>query len=138
MLVHQVLRDEPADVALDAERAAHRDLAALVDVLRVLVGVLPVLEHRVDLAVGHRLEDRDLRDLRDVDLAAELVLEHGLGDVGVGRRAGPGLLVQRHVAAVLAAACAAVSSFFSPHAPTPSASASASTTMPRTLNRSPM
>src|SRR5918994_204123 len=100
VLIHQVLRDEPADVALDAQRPAHHDGAGLVDVLLVLVDVLPVLEHGVDLAVGHRLEDGNLGDLRDLDLAAEVVLEHRLGDVGVGRRAGPRLLVEHHLAAV--------------------------------------
>jgi hypothetical protein len=103
VLVHEVLRDEPADVALHPERPAHHDGARLVDVLLVLVGVLPVLEDGVDLAVGHRLVDRDLRDLRDLDLAAELVLEHVLRNVGVGGRAGPSLLVQHDLAAVLAA-----------------------------------
>jgi hypothetical protein len=107
VLVHQVLRDEPADVTLDAERTALDDGAGLVDVLLVLVGVLPVLEHRVDLAVRHRLEDRDLGDLRDLDLAAELVLQHRLGDVDVGGRAGPRVLVDRDLAAVLRGARAA-------------------------------
>ena len=93
--------NEPADVALHAQRPALHDGAGLVDVLGVLVDVLPVLEHRVDLAVGHRLEHRDLGDLGHLDLAAELVLEHRLGDVGVGGRAGPGLLVQHDLAAVL-------------------------------------
>jgi hypothetical protein len=103
VLLEQVLRDEPADVALDAQRPAVDDRACLLDVLGVLVGVLPVLEHRVDLAVGHRLEDRDLRDLRDLDLAVELVLEHRLGDVDVRRGARPRVLVDRDLAAVLAA-----------------------------------
>ena len=74
---------------------------ASLDVRLVLVDVLPVLEHGVDLAVGHRLEDRDLGDLRDLDRAAELVLEHDLRDVDVRRRAGPRVLVDRDVAALL-------------------------------------
>ncbi len=42
-------------------------------VLREPGEVLPVLEDRVDLAVGHRLEVRlALGDVRDLDLAAEL------------------------------------------------------------------
>src|SRR5215207_2796704 len=85
MLVHQVLRDEPADVTLDPERSALDYGAGLVDVLRILVGVLPVLEHRVDLAIGHRL-----------------------GDVGVCGRARPGLLVDYDLAAVLAGGGAAI------------------------------
>src|SRR5829696_751242 len=102
MLVHQVLGDEPADVTLDSERSTLDHGAGLVDVLRVLVRVLPVLEHGVHLAVRHGLEHRDLGDLGHLDLTAELVLEHGLGDVRVGRRARPSLLVQHHLAAVLA------------------------------------
>ena len=65
-------------MALDAERPAVDDGAGLVDVLLVLVGVLPVLEHGVHLAVGHRLERRDLGHLGDLDLAAEVLLEHVL------------------------------------------------------------
>src|SRR5215208_7692823 len=110
MLVHQVLGDEPSDVTLDSERSTLDHRAGLVDVFRILVRVLPVLEYGVDLAVRHRLEDRDLGDLGHLDLAAELVLEHGLGDVGVGSRSRPGLLVQHDLAAVLAGRRAATAS----------------------------
>src|SRR5919198_444066 len=65
-------------------------------VLLVLVDVLPVLEHGVDLPVRHRLVDGDLGDLRHLDLAPELLLEHVLRHVRVGGRPGPRLLVQRH------------------------------------------
>ena len=68
-------------------------------VLLVLGDVLPVLEHRVDLALRHRLVDRDLGDVGDLHLAAEVLLEHVLGDVGVGGRARPRLFVQRDRAA---------------------------------------
>ena len=74
----------------------------LVSVLLVRRGqrVVPVLEDDVDLAVGHRLEARlALGDVRHLHLAAELVLEHVLDDVDVGRRSGPRVLVQRHGAA---------------------------------------
>ena len=84
-----------------AERAAVDDRAGLLDVLLVFVDVLPVLEHGVDLAVSHGLEDGNLGDLGDLDLTAEILFEHRLGDVGVRGRAGPGLLVQHDLPAVL-------------------------------------
>src|SRR6476646_8503910 len=79
----------------DAVRAAHDDRLLLGDVLLVLGDVLPVLEHGVRLAVRERLIHGDLCDLRDLDRAAEILLERGLRDVGVGRRSGPRLLVER-------------------------------------------
>jgi len=49
----------------------------------------PVLEYCVRLAARERFVDRDFGNLRDLDLAAEGVLEHVLRDVRVRRRAGP-------------------------------------------------
>ena len=83
--------------------SACNDRVLLGDVLLVLVDVLPVFQHRVRLAVRERLVDRDLCDLCDLHLAAH-ALEHGLRDVRVGRRACPGLLVERHRAAARFAA----------------------------------
>src|SRR5581483_7584317 len=99
VLLHQVRRDVPADHARNAVLAGIHDRVLLRHVLLLLGNVAPVLEDRVRLPVRHRLVDRDLGDLRDVDLAPEVLLEHVLDDVGVGRRAGPRLLVDRHRAA---------------------------------------
>ena len=69
--------------------------------------VVPVLEDDVDLAVGHRLEERRaLRELLDVDGAPEVLLEDVLEDVHVRRRTGPRVLVHRHRAAFRRARCA--------------------------------
>src|SRR5262249_29925752 len=76
------------------------DGVLLGDVLLVLADVLPVLQHPVRLAVRHRLVDGNLGDLRDFDLAAD-VLKDVLRDLRICGRPGPGLLVERDRAAAL-------------------------------------
>ena len=107
VLLHQVRRDVPADVPDDARGPEVDDRLLLGDEVLVdlEVDVAPVLEHDVDLAVGHRLEERRaFREFHDVDLAAEVLLEHVLHDVDVGGRTRPGVLVERDRAALPASA----------------------------------
>src|SRR5256886_4525460 len=99
MLLHQVVRDVPADRADDAVRSDPDHRLLLRHVLVPLRYVTPVLEDRIRLAVRHGLVDGNLGDLRDADLAAKGLLEDVLDDVGVCSRPRPRLLVERDLAA---------------------------------------
>ena len=80
VLLDDVGRREPSDVADDAQLAAVDDGAGLLDVVLAILQVTgrPHLERGVDVAVGHRRELPRLVDLLQLDRAAHLVLHHGL------------------------------------------------------------